>query len=356
MRRTLLFVMVALTGLLVLQVLMAAEPAAYFPVNEAEPPTPTEQSSADSATEVWLRLIEQGQPPSAANAHPRDAVIVLAAIQSRINTVLAEGNRHPAFEKTIPTTLDDFEKLFWSMHVFSNQMTSAGRFLHHSKDLLTTAKKFKPKKNDTLDVAVLKTDWAARQTEMVELRQRFAERDRDLRVGRLMLVDKVMTESKDVGERLLAALQLDMDGELLPQLLAKDKTFPSYQTRKVNETIHHARSQAGRDFLQKARWLFTGLHWWVRGRYGMGTAGNGLLKSPAALRSPEAMFGLLMPIQTPLPTAPSERDRVPFVDRRHHYLWQFETRQVASAYSNTSTTERKFTPLTGTVTTLTHFY
>ena len=42
------------------------------------------------------------------------------------------------------------------------------------------------------------------------------------------------------------------------------------------------------DLLEKSRLLYTGLHWWLRGRYGKGTDGFGLLKSPAAMKSEQA--------------------------------------------------------------------
>ncbi len=166
----------------------------------------------------------------------------------------------------------------------------------------------------------------------------------------------MLTESKDVAERLLAALALDMDGEILPVLLAKDATFPATQTQTVKDTISHARTVVGREYLQKSRWLFTGLHWWVRGRYGLGTSGEGLMKDPAAVKSPDAMFGLLMPISQPIPTPPGAGEPVPLVDRRHYYLWQFETRQVASGGSSTTTSTKQFVPHTASVTTMTHFY
>lgn len=354
MRCTMLFGMIVFTGCLVLQALPAAEPAAGYSLIEAETNSRAEPSPSDYATEVWLKLIEQGQPPLAANVHPRDAVVLLAAIKTRIDTVLAEGNNHPAFDKESPATIDGFEKLFWSMHVFSNQLTSAGRFYEYAQSLRTIARKYKPLKNDKIDVSILQANW--NKTELGDLRLRFAERDRDLRIDRLKLADKVLTEKSDVAERLLAALQLDMDGELLPVLLAKDKTFPTSRLQDVTDTITHARSSAGAALIQKARWLFSGLHWWVRGRYGVGTTGNGLLKNTNALHSPEVMFGLLMPIHTPIPTATNDRNAVPFVDRRHHYLWQFETRQLASGRSETTTTKTQFTPVYGTVTTLTHFY
>ncbi|HQR08104.1 MAG TPA: hypothetical protein PLN21_14845 [Gemmatales bacterium] len=356
MRHTAIVGLLALFGCLVLQALRAVEPVAGVPIFEAELKT-TDKSSASSAVEAWHKLIEQGLAPAATALQPQDAVVLLASLKAQINKTLALGNEHPAFDKTAPATLDDFEKLFWTMHVFSNQMTSAGRFLDYAQTLLPTAKKFKPKKNDNTDVTVLQTDWAGIKTEIADLWQRFAERDRDLRVARLNLADKVMTESNDLTERLMAALQLDLDGDLLPQLLAKDKTFPEYQTRKVKETVEHARTMAGRDFIQKSRWLFTGLHWWIRGRYGMGTAADGLLKDPAAIKSHQVMFGLIMPVRTPIPTAPTADEPVPFVDRRHHYLWQFETRQIVrDAKSTTTITNKQFVPTSVSITHLSHFY
>ena len=161
--------------------------------------------------------------------------------------------------------------------------------------------------------------------------------------------------SADQLERLLAAVVVDMDGEILPPLLAHDAAFPAEQSEKVGKTIDHARQMAGAELLQKSRWLFAGLHWWMRGRYGVGTAGQGLLKDPAALKSADVMFGLLMPINPPIPNAPTSDQPVPLVDRRHHYLWQFETQKVTSGGSQGTNTSSSYSG-TATVTTTTHFY
>lgn len=352
MRRTTLIGLLVLSGCLVLQATMAVEPLVGIPLGDTE----LKASSEQSPTDVWLKLIEQGLAPSATTLPPQDAVVLLASLKTQIEKTLADGNEHPAFDKTVPRTLDDFEKLFWTMHVFTNQMTSVGRFFDYAQGLKATARKYKPRKNDKTDVTVLQTDWPGLKTDIAELWQRFAERDRDLRVARLYLADKVMTESNDIAERMLAALQLDLDGDLLPKLLAKDKNYPAYQTTKVKEAVDHARTMAGRDFIQKSRWLFTALQWWVRGRYGMATAGGGLLKDPAALKSSNVMFGLIMPIRTPVPTAPNAGQPVPFVDRRHHYLWELEPRQISRDAKSTSTYNKQFVTVSTTITHLSHFY
>jgi hypothetical protein len=110
---------------------------------------------------------------------------------------------------------------------------------------------------------------------------------------------------------------------------------------RIREHVRHGQQSAGQEFIAKSRLLFTGLHWWFRGRYGMGTDGHGLLKSKAALASPDVMFALYMPQTTPVPTDPTKGGmQVPLVDRRHHYLWQFETRQISTGFN--TFTEKKF--------------
>lgn len=342
MKRITCLGLAVLAGFLILQALMADEPA--------------DRSPADMVLDTRLKLIEQGLAKAAPPVQPQEALILLATLKTRIEATLANGAAHPAFKKNEPASLDEFEKLFWSMHVLSNQMTTAGRYFDYAQELKAIAKKYKPKKNDTTDLSILQADWSKLKTELAELRERLTQSDRDWRIARLELADKVLTDSKDGAERLLSALAVDMDGEILLQLLTNDVNSTSGQKQKVKETIEHARKAAGKELLQKSRSLFTGLHWWVRGRYGVGTTGSGLLKDPAALKSADVMFGLLMPIVPPIPTDPSGPNAIPLVDRRHHYLWQFETRQILRGGSTQTSVNRDYTLLSGSITTMSHFY
>lgn len=322
-------------------------------LDETKKPT-TDRPAEDQVLELYLKLVEQGLTKHATALQPKQALIVLAALKTRIEKLQASAAEHPAFDKKAPTTLDDFEKLFWSIHVLSNQLTSATRFADHALVLKTTAKKYQTKKNDTTDLTILQVDWNSYKAELADLREKLTIRDRDWRVTRLKLADKVLTDSTDVADRLLAALALDLDVEVLQKVLAKDKAFATDNTQQLKETIDHARKAAGPELIQKSRWLFTGLHWWVRGRYGVGTSGGGFLKDAAALSSPSAMFGLMMPINQPEPKAPSAKEPVPLVDRRHHYLWRFETRQISGGGEVKVSSD--FVHVAGSVTTMTHFY
>jgi hypothetical protein len=216
----------------------------------------------------------------------------------------------------------------------------------------------------------------------------------------------VLTNSTDLKERFQAAFWLELDGEELakfferlhaPQprpvaaeskaraaadvaegkgqqqpaddpaadLLAGNSTAVKFRQsladpnlpETIREHVKHGLQTAGKDFVQKSRLLFTGLHWWFRGRYGMGTDGNGLLKSKLALTSPDAQFGLYMPREIPQPTDPRQGgQQVPQVDRRHHYVWQFETRTIQTSFQSVSKTEQGHITKVNQVTTFDRFY
>jgi len=345
----------ALSLLFILHTSMAVETAAGLPetlaVDKDGQAADSRRSPGEVMLDARLKLVEQGLAKYAPAIGPQEAVLLLAAIKTRIESLHAGTISHQAFDTSTPKTLDDFEQLFWSMHVLDNQLVSASRFFDYAQQLKAIAKQFKPKANDKTDTSVLQTDWNKLKADLADQRAKLKESARDMRHARLMFADKVLTDSKDIADRFLAALALDMDGESL----LKDKSLSAEQSAQVKPTLDHARTAAGAGLIEKSRLLFTGLHWWMRGRYGLGTSGGGLMKDAAALTSSDAMFGLLMPINQPVPTAPSANDPMPLVDRRHHYLWQFETRQFTTQEKVKSISkENEF--VVGTVTTTSYFY
>ncbi|MFO0814912.1 MAG: hypothetical protein U0796_16955 [Gemmatales bacterium] len=373
MRSTLVLGLASIAGSLLLQASMAtettAQPSRHCVADAIAPDNinswadagyvvahASDSSAAEQAAGIRiltrLRALDQGVAPAANTFPPDEAMELLGAIKARIGTQLLRGNEHSSFSMPIPTTLDGFEKLFWDLHVVSNQLTNATRLFDYSQQLQPIARKYIPRKSDQLDTSAL-TGWDKVKAEIVALNSKLVERNREMRVARVMLADKVLTERPDALSTLQAALALDMDAEVLPALLARDTTFPTSRVADLNATIHHARTIAGPDIIRKARLLFTGLHWWERGRYGAGSAGQGLLKDPAALRSPDVMFGLMMPIGLSSSTGPSP---APLVDRRHHYLWQFETRQILSGATSQTHRSVEHIPVEQQVTTLSHFY
>ncbi len=317
-----------------------------------EPPDESQQTQFQKNFEE-LQIIEQGLARTTSPILPHDAVKLQGAMKARVEKLLGYIGKHSEWNAPVPTSIDHFEKSFWILHVLDNQLTSVSRYFDYANHVLAIAKKHKFKTNEVYDASASLSEWRRLKTEMGSLRDKHQSRDMELRIARVKLADKLLSESKDTAERLLSALALDLDDEALKKSLPKN----DIRIQEVQEVVDHAKNMAGKDLLKKSRLLFAGLHWWFRGRYGAGTAAGGFLKDAASLKSPSIMFGLMMPIEQPIPTAPGTKESVPSIDRRHHYLWQLESRRITSGSSwNVSIGQKEYVPQYGTAVTLSQFY
>ena len=145
-----------------------------------------------------------------------------------------------------------------------------------------------------------------------------------------------MADSTSLKDRYLATWALETDGRLVHDALTAGQldfmnpalNDPDLLTQ-ITEQVKEGVELAGEKLIKKSGLLFTGLHWWMRGRYGMGTEAAGFLKSARAVTSDAALFPLYMPEETPVPTSRySETGTIPEVDRRHNYIWEWEYRKV----------------------------
>ena len=162
----------------------------------------------------------------------------------------------------------------------------------------------------------------------------------ELRVDRLRMGRGILEDPRLTRERFLAAFTADLDARLVADLfeqakkqgqtLVSDRLKDPQNVDRVADDAARARKLAG-TLTAKSQLFYEGLHWWIRGRYGLGPEVGGLAKSRAALRSSAAQFALSMPEQTPKPVDPAwltEAEGVPRFERRHHYLWAWEDRRL----------------------------
>jgi hypothetical protein len=321
-----------------------------------------------------LVLVEQNLTAALPKPESRELILTLKGLIARIEKELVEAGKHSALatDQNPQKSLKEYEALFWELHVLDNRLLSVARITTYASQLSAVANKLPKKSLSEAQQQILATDMASYERQVLQLRQRLATREFDYRVARLEAAYQTLKSSQDLKERFRAAFVIDLDGERLAQQLkisgltqaTKPKDAPKRSEEsaatdtasdeldplvgrsesqkilladKVNDYLTNGRQEAGEDLLTKSRLLFTGLHWWTRGRYGAGSDGNGLLKNKLALASPQAMFGLYMPTQTPTPTDPtSSGQQIPQVDRRHHYLWQFETRSIQTSFDSTT--------------------
>ena len=185
-------------------------------------------------------------------------------------------------------------------------------------------------------------DFSAAKKKLEGLRDQIRERNIELRITRLARAADILETSDDGPARWEAAYAVSVDHEFL-EAFFKDFgrnrrgkfTRPRLNDPDLKDAVEanykRAKQSAG-DLPQKSRLLFDGLAWWLRGRYGRGTHGGGLLKDAAVLSNPLAQLTLLMPHKPPRPTPPADRNgrSTPDCDRRHHYTWAWENRGTRS--------------------------
>jgi len=340
---------------------------------------------AELLSAARIRLVEQNLQAQAPPPKARELALTLRGLKTRLDEVLALYHTEPAFDDKTPAPKDltAYEARFWDLHVLEQRILAAGRMAKFAQQLVEESRKQVFKAFTAADKEALDADFNLSWSNLASMSRELAERTMALRVKRLEHAARVIGGS-DLKEKFLAAFVIDLDGELLASFFkqlhrepapaataaavdtaaptagdivyCKPLAEPSLPTR-IEQLRDSGRQTAGEAFLTKSRQLFTGLHWWYRGRYGAGSEGNGLLKSKQALASPEAMFGLYMPIETPRPTDPTKLGpQVPLVDRRHHYLWQFETRSISVSLGLSSEHVSSASGNVTSITTMRQFY
>ncbi|MEM7475811.1 MAG: hypothetical protein AAF483_12535 [Planctomycetota bacterium] len=168
----------------------------------------------------------------------------------------------------------------------------------------------------------------------------------DLHVRRSAKVSQVLDKSQDSKERLLATIALITDAVFFQDLLPKDllpkeilrNVFGKLDSKRqlqIDGSVLQAIPGGFEEVEQRDIWLAyyfdSGLSWWLRGRYGSGPLGGGLLKDPRAKGTKSILLQLDMPIDFPdLSTTDADEESLStFCERRHHHNWQWENRRIA---------------------------
>jgi hypothetical protein len=285
----------------------------------------------------------------------RELLIVLPVWHTELAAVLDSENQPGAITNPPPrgTSMEDYEKLFWELHVAENQLWNARQLAGQIANW--TRRGLNRSNLNDAQRTLLDFDYETGEARIRELAQQRMDRELLLRAQRLGDAVNDLADRKDHRSRLLAAFALATDSRLLAEYLERHPKLPDgddpstmpLTKAELAELTRQGRQAAGEKLLVKGQLLFEGLHWWLRGRYGRGSEGGGLFKNKQVLTNPALRFGLLMPTDPPRPTVPGVASRyepVPFADRRHHYVWAWENQgiELRQFKSSVRVTSREF--------------
>ena len=287
----------------------------------------------------------------------KEVLYLAHGIKDRVREIEDNYRQHPVGkgEVSAPEKYDDYEKLFWDLHVHRNRLSNAIRWLQQI-DALIQAREKRLVSIDASDetLGITKYDFQKRIADFRETLHDLEEREAFLRIFRIHdTIDKDLPAISE-KEKFTFAYFLEADVLFLESFFKQfdgikfkrdDLNDESILTEVSEEAL--GIRQKYQDKIEKGKLLFLGLHWWFRGRYGAGPLAKGLLKAqgangPGAPINEKELFPLAMPTAAPQPLDPYKNEyRVPHYERRHHYTWQMQqegiykyARSPVSEYKN----------------------
>ena len=313
-----------------------------------------------------MHLMRQGRKKDVPRPGISELILTLESLDSEFESVFADADdlyKRLANEvnEVDKASFDDYEDLLWDNHVLEQKLIASISLAQYAAYMCKRNKKRFKNKLDEDQADLFDTDYEKVATELAAKRKDISEHEILVRMKRLEFANHVLRSESPLKDRYLATWALETDSRIVIETLSNTgRKFNSPLlnepdvTEQIQTQVKTGVDQAGAKLIKKSGLLFTGLHWWKRGRYGMGSEAFGFMKSEWAVTSDAALFPLYMPEETPVPTSYSSEEVVPEIDRRHKYIWEWEYRRVTASKSETSASKRS--SKVTTVTQLSRFY
>lgn len=315
------------------------------------------ESPLDKFVEVKLKRIEQGIDAVGAKMKLSEAVFLIGGINKRLKEFIATANAHPFMQDPVEVSENwkDARDQFWDAHVVKNEFLNNSVILAFGDGILEPVKTAAKNSKDEHTLNTL-GEFANLSDSFGETYQDLDERTSEARLIRFERSAETILEDNSFEDKFVAAMSLQIDAEsLIPYLQKnlilnrprlKQQGLANQLTVKMHELL-----AAEPTIIEKSHLLRTGLHWWLRGRYGHGVEHGGLMKSKSIFLLPknvrrltgaanslmnyEMLNALYMPRKRPKPEfeltllkPAAAGDRSPLYSRRHYYTWAIEKRPI----------------------------
>ncbi|HAY81885.1 MAG TPA: hypothetical protein DCY79_18945 [Planctomycetaceae bacterium] len=300
-------------------------------------------NTAALLVEARMHMLNQGIAKKLPRASTRETLLLLESIKSNVEGTVSR-NEGVMDVTQRPKTFDADEAALWNIHVSQNELRNISNSATHAVSLQSMSQRVNRHKLNDDQIVLLDTEFGEQLSNIQQAQRQLLELELELRLQRLQMAAESLNADSEIKDRIQGAFVADLDGEVLANVL-KERDSNEFErpylrgctAAQVQEHVETIRETVG-DLVEKSRLFYVGLHWWLRGRYGQGPDGRGLLKRADFMRSAKSQFGLYMPAKTPQPTDPtSTAGPIPEIYRRHHYIWQYEYRRILGHYQTTGT-------------------
>lgn len=240
-----------------------------------------------------------------------------------------------------PKQLVEFERALWDLHVYKNDLVNLGRTAQVAARTVLLV--LQNTRLSATERKALSFDFQLVQQTIEAEAQKRLTREMSLRGQRIELALSTLGDSPSLKVRLQAAFAVDQDIKIMRAFVEQQRkgNFAGVPVPKLGElagAMAIARD-THQELFRSAEQLYTGLHWWLRGRYGKGIAANGLLKGEHVKKVPASGFALRMPrdrAEASDPFVVKNELASPYVGRRHEYIWSWENGGVKMEYATRS--------------------
>ncbi|MDE0816441.1 MAG: hypothetical protein OSA92_02200 [Pirellulaceae bacterium] len=276
----------------------------------------------------------------------KELLITVPHFQAEVEKLIS-GELRPMIMKMAadaadhPKELVEFERVLWDLHVYKNDLVNLGRTAEMAgRTVLLVLQNARLR--DTERKALSFDFQAVRQTIEAEVEKRLTW-EMSLRAQRIELALGTLGDSPSLKVRLQAAFAMDQDIKIIRAFVEQQRKgnfagVPQPNLREFERAVAFARG-THQELFRSADQLYTGLHWWLRGRYGKGIAADGLLKGEHVKKVPASGFALRMPRDRAKaidPFAIENNLASPYVGRRHEYIWSWENGGIKLEYGTLS--------------------
>lgn len=250
----------------------------------------------------YLSLLTQGQANDLPNPDLRQVLVMLPDLDARINDVIVEVDRSAATLEPLPKleTLEDYESLFWEIHVLQNKLKNAANYARYGAKLVADSKKKKQIRNLSEQLAKLEA-FGNPLEQLQEIYKDLEQRELESRLNRMELSLVVLQSNNAFIERLQAAFAGQQDSLVLKRVLSGSEPT-AFDRERLNapdlkqtvEQLAQRTDALSGDLKEQSQQFFGGLHWWLRGRFGSGPEQQGLLKNVRVVNDDGLLFPLFI--------------------------------------------------------------